>query len=417
MANKIQFKRGVKANLPTLSVAEPAFTTDTNQFFIGNGTTNIELAKATDLSDITQDRIYYCGTTSGTNTYTATNSKITAYTDGLTVRIKIGTASTGASTLNINGLGAKTILDTLGNAITSGGLKAGLPYQLCYNGTNFIVLGKGGGGTATADKILSPYTATNDSGQVIGTIPSKTAATYNPSTSVQTIAIGQYLSGNQTIAATTGTATAAQVLNGYTFNSASGIGLTGSMQYVNPDVLTHKDTTNFTAGVNSGDGLNYAYMQVPNGYYLNNIDWYRSYQPDLLAQNIISGKNIFGINGNASIASLGGLQIASGSTNVALAGTGGGGVYFENTSTSSRILMDYTQLVTFTPKVIFGTIPKNVLAFVIIPNILQNGGITMHKQYSTTNYTYDTGTVLSNAYNIGYGSNGTGYVVNWTILG
>lgn len=128
------------------------------------------------LSDLTNDRIYYCGTTSGTNTYTATNSRITAYTDSLTVRIKIGTASTGASTLNINGLGAKTILDTLGNAITSGGLKAGLPYQLSYNGTNFIVLGKGGGGNATADKILAPYNATNDTGQITGTMPNHTGA-------------------------------------------------------------------------------------------------------------------------------------------------------------------------------------------------------------------------------------------------
>ncbi|WP_315074189.1 hypothetical protein [uncultured Clostridium sp.] len=99
---------------------------------------------------MTSDRIYYCGTTSGINTYTAANNKITAYTEGLTVRVKIGIAST----TNINGLGAKTILDSLGNAITSGGLKSGLPYQLCYNGTNFIVLGKGDGGDATAPQVL-----------------------------------------------------------------------------------------------------------------------------------------------------------------------------------------------------------------------------------------------------------------------
>jgi hypothetical protein len=53
MANKIQFKRGVKANLPTLNVAEPAFTTDTNQFYVGNGTTNIELGKKAEIGDLT----------------------------------------------------------------------------------------------------------------------------------------------------------------------------------------------------------------------------------------------------------------------------------------------------------------------------------------------------------------------------
>jgi hypothetical protein len=50
MPQKIQVKRGVKANLPTLSVGEPAFTTDTKQVFVGDGTTNVELAKQTDLN-------------------------------------------------------------------------------------------------------------------------------------------------------------------------------------------------------------------------------------------------------------------------------------------------------------------------------------------------------------------------------
>lgn len=129
------------------------------------------------LNDLTNDRIYYCGTTTGTNAYIVTNNKIKAYTEGLTVRVKIGTASTGASTLNINGLGAKTILDSLGNAITSGGLKAELMYQLSYNGTNFIVLGKGGGGNATSDQVLINKTFTNDSGLQNGTMPNRGAVT------------------------------------------------------------------------------------------------------------------------------------------------------------------------------------------------------------------------------------------------
>lgn len=41
-------------------------------------------------------------------------------------------------------------------------------------------------------------------------------------------------------------------------------------------------------------------MGVPNGNYLNNIAWIKSAQPDLLAQNIVTGKSIFGLNGNAT---------------------------------------------------------------------------------------------------------------------
>lgn len=82
--------------------------------------------------------------------------------------------------------------------------------------------------TATASKILSTDNAYVNGQLITGTIPSKTTATYNPSTSVQTITSGQYLSGTQTISAVTGTATADKVDAGYTFSSANGINLTGT---------------------------------------------------------------------------------------------------------------------------------------------------------------------------------------------
>ena len=57
-------------------------------------------------------------------------------------------------------------------------------------------------GTATAAQVLSGYTFTNSSSvDISGTIPSKSAATYTPGDSAQTISSGQYLSGVQTISA------------------------------------------------------------------------------------------------------------------------------------------------------------------------------------------------------------------------
>lgn len=44
MANKIQIKRGNKANLPALSDGEFGFCTDTNELYIGNGGTNHSVA-------------------------------------------------------------------------------------------------------------------------------------------------------------------------------------------------------------------------------------------------------------------------------------------------------------------------------------------------------------------------------------
>jgi len=77
-----------------------------------------------------------------------------------------------------------------------------------------------GSGTALASHVLSPYTFTNSTGvQLTGTIPSKAAATITPGTSAQTLAAGQYLSGAHTIANLGGTATAGQVLATATFSS------------------------------------------------------------------------------------------------------------------------------------------------------------------------------------------------------
>ncbi len=75
MANKIQFKRGVKANLPTLSVGEPAFTTDTKEFFIGDGTTNIRIKGAQDINGDMKTSVYDT-TMKQTDVYAYADSKV-----------------------------------------------------------------------------------------------------------------------------------------------------------------------------------------------------------------------------------------------------------------------------------------------------------------------------------------------------
>ena len=57
-----------------------------------------------------------------------------------------------------------------------------------------------GQSAATAGSMLAGYAGfANGSTEIVGTIPSKAAATYTPTTSNQTIAAGQYLSGAQTV--------------------------------------------------------------------------------------------------------------------------------------------------------------------------------------------------------------------------
>lgn len=138
-------------------------------------------------------------TTNAGNIYSISSSNITTLKEGLPITIKVNADSTGATSLKINTLNAVLIKKANGSNVTN--LKNNGIYNLRYNATtaNFILLGEGGGGTATPDKILNGETATTDSGDVTGTIPSKSVQTYTPSTVNQTIAANQYLSGAQTI--------------------------------------------------------------------------------------------------------------------------------------------------------------------------------------------------------------------------
>jgi len=83
-------------------------------------------------------------------------------------------------------------------------------------------------GDATNIQILAGKKAFVNGALITGTAVNKAAATINPSTSAQTIAANTLCTGIQTIAATAGTANPADVVAGKTFNSASGIGQTGT---------------------------------------------------------------------------------------------------------------------------------------------------------------------------------------------
>lgn len=185
----------------------------------------------------------YVVATGTANTYAVSlTPAVTSYVDGMAICVKININSTGASTISVNGMGAKAILDSLGNQISGGGLKAGIPYTMRYNGTSFIVQGKGGGGTATADKILAPYTATNDTDFITGTIPT---------------------------------------FNGVTMSSAD----------IPVDTI--------------------AILKPQVGYYSPTAVVY-VYDADYTPSNIVSTANVFGLQGSATINSLGGKRYATG---------------------------------------------------------------------------------------------------------
>lgn len=129
-----------KANDHVASLS--TFVTETNAVgtYVENTANDIGDAAAT-----IQDGGYvYAADTGTANAYVMTLSPApTVYTAGAQYRFKATNANTGASTLNINSLGVKSIVRSGGGALSGGDIKAGAMIVVIYDGTNFIMIGNG----------------------------------------------------------------------------------------------------------------------------------------------------------------------------------------------------------------------------------------------------------------------------------
>jgi hypothetical protein len=80
----------------------------------------------------------YAEDTGAANAYEiALSPALTAYIAGQVFRFKALATNTGASTIDINGLGAKSITSELGAALDAGNIAAGGIYSIVYDGTQF----------------------------------------------------------------------------------------------------------------------------------------------------------------------------------------------------------------------------------------------------------------------------------------
>lgn len=137
-------------------------------------------AAAGDLNAHAANRIKhpdYAVTNHNGNAYTVTISGLTELVDGYPLCVKFDVASTGAITINPNGLGAKAVVDYFGNAVTN--VRANLIANLRYDAVNgnFQLQGKGGGGNAVASHLLQGKTATVDTGLISGSMVDRSGDT------------------------------------------------------------------------------------------------------------------------------------------------------------------------------------------------------------------------------------------------
>lgn len=70
----------------------------------------------------------------------ALSPALTAYAAGLQIIFMANTANTGAATLNVNGLGAKTIVKAVSTALSDNDILALMICVVVYDGTNFVLM-------------------------------------------------------------------------------------------------------------------------------------------------------------------------------------------------------------------------------------------------------------------------------------
>ena len=175
---------------------------------------------STRLNDLTSDS-YPIVEATGTNAYIGASARIKAVGKGTRCTLFVGTASNGNCSLNLNNSGAVAIKDSNGNVVTN--MKANIPYNLCHNGSDFILQGKGGGGNLIPKYLLAGYYGEGDNGRVDGAMVNRGAPTSNLNCGGVVNLQEGYYSGGQIIAnslaSQTGGATAddTKVLNGYTY--------------------------------------------------------------------------------------------------------------------------------------------------------------------------------------------------------
>lgn len=128
----------------------------------------------------------YAASSTGNDTYVVTLAPVpSAYTAGMVVNFKADVANTGPATLNVNGLGAVTIVKNVSTALYDGDIAAGQIVSVLYDGVNFQMkspssnsnsfLGLFKNGATTKD--AADVSATQNIAHGLGVIPKKVRIT------------------------------------------------------------------------------------------------------------------------------------------------------------------------------------------------------------------------------------------------
>ena len=217
------------------------------------------------------------GVASGTNTYTVTISGVASYTEGDVYAVKFTNGNDDDSTININGLGAKTLVKQLNIQVTGGDIESGQQFILIYDGTNFQMIG-------VAPNQLFAYVTNDESvaitkGQPVyafgaagNRMSVKLASNTSDATSAQTVGVvfSSSIGANQKGFIITQGVISGVNTSAYTAGDQLYLGATaGTLTATKPVAPNHLVYIGIVERANAGNGQ--IYVKPQNGYELDEL--------------------------------------------------------------------------------------------------------------------------------------------------
>ena len=212
----------------------------------------------------------YAADAGSTDSYAITLSPApTSYATGMVVYFKANTANTGAATLNVNSLGAKTIVKGLNTTLANNDIVAGQFCTVIYDGTNFVLISPNSNVTApilavgfsngTTSKTGSDASTTQNIAHGLGTTPKKIRLTFSCQTATSSSPHGfAVLSYNGTTCSVVG--------HQYTNGAIRSMGTTTIILYGANEILYQTGTVSFDSTnisidwVRTGDSYNFSIL-------------------------------------------------------------------------------------------------------------------------------------------------------------
>lgn len=180
MSNKLQIRRGLASQRPTLDIGELGYDSDTGNVVVGNATSvPVFLTSSNNQAILTnkiiQGQVVISSGAANTYNVTITNSALGSYQNGMQFEWIAHQNNTSAAQFNINGLGSVSILDSNGNSLSGGEILNGSLIHVEYYGGAVRLL--------AANKLGTLFVGGTSSGtasaQILTVVPSYFTLTSN----------------------------------------------------------------------------------------------------------------------------------------------------------------------------------------------------------------------------------------------